>query len=192
MREFQDYIDRIMQEADLAPGDEQRVRRELSDHLQDIVESGGAAETSNEELAMTVEQEFGRAEDLGREIARAKGRFRTYLKKEARRLPIVVAVAVALAIAIRLVWIAPFCAVNDVLAPAVSKDDILLVNKLSADYRENDIVVFREGGRAIIGIVKQPGNGEIIVDRKVEGDRRIPRSMIVGRVFNQWRRHGGL
>ena len=185
MRDVQDYIDRIIQEADLAPGDEERVRRELGDHLYDIVESTVATE----ELAMTIEREFGQAEDLGREIARAKGRFRTYLKKEARKFPIVVAVAVVLAIAIRLLWITPFQAVNDVLAPAVSKGDILLVNKLSADYRRDDIVVFREAGRAIVGIVKELRGDAIIINRKAEGDRRIPRNMMVGRVFDQWRRH---
>jgi len=181
-------MDRIMREADLAPRDEKRVRRELGDHLRDLMQSRVAPEISNEELAMTIEREFGDAEELGRRIARAKGRFRTYLKKEARKLPVAVAVAVVLAIAIRLVWVTPFRAVNNVLAPAVSKGDLLLVNKLSADYRQHDIVVFREPDRAVIGIVKEVGSDEIVVDRRAEGDRRVPRDMMVGRVFDQWRR----
>jgi len=81
MREIEEYIDRIAETAKLAPSDENRLRTELSDHIGEFFSNMKTICGSDEEAIDRTLREFGNAENLGEMISDAKGRFRTYIKK---------------------------------------------------------------------------------------------------------------
>ena len=92
------YVREVLAAASLARRDEAEVREELSGHLEFLGNHSGLA---GEEVYAMIEKEFGSAGEIGGEIARAKGRFLTYLKKQARRLPPALAAAAVLALLLR-------------------------------------------------------------------------------------------
>jgi hypothetical protein len=78
------YVNKVLECADLAPSDEKRVRAELRDHILEMIDNGKHIGISETEVMQMVTKEFGTPEELGKMIAKAKGRFFTYLKKQAR------------------------------------------------------------------------------------------------------------
>ena len=193
MGDLEDYLDRIMEAADLAPRDARRVRAELNEHLQDIIELGRRNGVPDGEVMAMMEQEFGNPEELGKAIARAKGEFLTGLKKRARRLPInIVKITVALLILHLVVYQFRFDAyrvASDAVSPLVQTGNRVWVNKLAASFRENDVVLYRENGRARLGIVKDADieGHKVVVSSGGEEDRALDTTAIIGRVFLQTR-----
>jgi len=184
MREIERYLDEIMDAADLAARDGRRVRRELADHLAEVLELGRSRGVPDEEIMTMVKKEFGEPRELGEMIARAKGRFRTYLKKQARAIPINIAVAVVLALIIRRTMLQRFRVVTDALAPTVQKGSSVLVNKLAREFSRDDIIVYWEGERSMVGRVKDiEANGKVTVARNGEEDRSVDVEAIRGRAF---------
>lgn len=183
------YIDQIMEAADLAPRDTRRVRAELSDHLEEIVAISRRNNIPEREVMMMVEGEFGKPKELGEAIARARGRFRTYLKKRARRWPIEVAVALVLALGIKAFAMQTFRATTDTLSPVVLKGNRVLVNKLTSRLQENDVIVYRDGDYAKIGLVKDLNTSQdkVVISRNGEDEKTIDTDMITGRVVLQIR-----
>ena len=193
MDNLEDYLNRIMEAADLAPRDARRVRAELNEHLQEIIELGRRNGVPDEEVMAMVEQDFGKPDELGKAIARAKGRFRTYLKKRARYLPrnfiaIAISLLVLNLVVYRLVF-EPYRVASDALSPLVQKGNRVCVNKLAGKFRENDVVLWRENGRARLGIVKDADieGHKVVVSRHGEEDRTLDTTAIIGRVFLQTR-----
>lgn len=185
MLNVEEYINRIMEVADLARRDEKRVRNELEFHLDEILNAGKESGLTEKEVMTMVEKEFGNPQELGKMIARARGKFRTYLKKQTRKVPIALVIAVILAFAIRAVAVEAFRIPEDTVSPVVPKGSRVLVNKLASDFKADDIVIFRDDKQARIGIVKEINNntGKLIISRKGKEDRAVSKNKIVGRVF---------
>jgi signal peptidase I len=140
--------------------------------------------TESEVMAM-VEKQFGNPEELGKMIAKAKGKFRTYLKKQARKLPICLAAAVILAFTLKAVAFEAFRVTTDAAFPIVPKSSRVLVNKLTNNFKVNDVIVFRQEKQGLVGIVKEidkDRNG-VMVSRKNEEYTFVGKDKIVGKAF---------
>ena len=80
MLNIEEYLDKIMESADLTRKDSKRVRNELENHIQELLSAGESTGLTESEVLEMVEKEFGNAEELGKMIAKAKGKFLTYVK----------------------------------------------------------------------------------------------------------------
>jgi hypothetical protein len=185
MHGVEDYLDRIMEIADLAPRDAGRVRSELQSHLRELLDAGNRHRLSESEVANMVEKEFGSPEELGAMIAKARGRFRTYLKKQARRLPVTLAAAVVLALALKVTALEAVRVTTDTLSPRVPVNSRLLINKLSRHVDANDVIVFRLDEGYKIGIVGQadPQRRGVVVRRAGDPDTFVRTDQIIGKAF---------
>ncbi|OHB67013.1 MAG: hypothetical protein A2Y76_07535 [Planctomycetes bacterium RBG_13_60_9] len=185
MHNLEEYLNKIMEVADLAPRDARRVRNELQSHLRELLDVGHNRDLPESEVMSMVEKEFGSPEELGTMIARAKGRFRTYLKKQARRLPLTLAAAVVLAFAIKATAFEAFRVTTDALSPRVPASSRVLVNKLSRQVDANDVIVFRLDKEYRVGIVRQTDSdrGGILVHRNGEPEVFVPSHQIVGKAI---------
>lgn len=183
MLPIEDYINQIIKFSNLAKTDEQRVRRELQNHLQELLNEGHKSGLTESEVIIMVERDFGNPEELGNMIAEAKGKFRTYLKKEARKLPITLAAAFIVISAIYLFVAQPFTVKTDSISPVVPQNSKILVNKLTHDFKANDVVVFRTENEKRCGIIKAVDKDNIIVSRKGETDNLVSRENIIGKAF---------
>jgi hypothetical protein len=179
------YLDRITEIADLTRKDEKRVREELEVHMREMLNAGEKSGLTESEVMTMVEKEFGNPEELGKMIAKARGKFRTYLKKQARKLPICIVAAVALAFAIRAVAFEPFRVTTDAVSPIVPKSSRVLVNKLTSSFKVNDVIVFHQEKQAMAGIVKEidEDRGGVMVSRKNQEDTFVRKDKIVGKAF---------
>jgi hypothetical protein len=184
-RAVDDYLNQVLWSASLCRGDDRRVRGELLEHLHELtVMTEGKTFTQPEILAM-LHAEFGNPEAVGEAIAAAKGRFRTYLKKQRRRLPMHVAIGLVLGFSIRCAVAESFYAADDAVAPMVPKGSRMLVYKLGSTYKSEDIVVFLgTDGVPETGIVKAVADNsdQIKVARNGFSDKSITRSSVIGRV----------
>ena len=180
------YIDDVICYADLAPGDERSVRAELREHLQ-ILASASKLSDPKEIRAMLKDQ-FGNPKTIGRAIASAKGRVRTYFKKLRRRLPWQIGIALVLAFAVRYSIAQAFYVPSDSVSPVVPRGSRVLVFKLAHSFNPGDVIVYRVGsGEFRVGIVDyQRGDGQWVVHKNHDAGKEIvdvPREQIVGRVF---------
>lgn len=178
------YLEDILCYADLAKADERSVRAELAEHLHALVEAPGLS-TPTEIYAM-LNQQFGKPKRVGRAIAAAKGRLRTYLKKMRRKLPWQIAVALVVAFAVRFAVAQAFYVTGDGASPMVPRGARVLVYKLASSFNPGDVVVYRFNDREfLLGIIDRQGDsGQWIVERnngKVIVD--LPRDRIVGKVI---------
>ena len=185
MHNLEQYINRIIEIADLAPRDARRVRGELQCHLGELLDAGERQDRSESEVMKMVEKEFGSPEELGGMIARAKGRFRTYLKKQARRLPLSLAAAVVLALALKATAFEAFRVTTDSVSPRVPARSRVLVNKLSKHVDANDVIVVRLDADYKVGIVRQidPDRDTVVVRRNGEPDVSVRNDQIIGKAF---------
>jgi Signal peptidase, peptidase S26 len=178
---IEQYLDEVMWNAALARPDEKTVRQELKEHLCTLADSNNPPT----EVYTMLEETFGSARLIGDAIARARGRFRTWLKKQARRLPITLAIALVLAFAVRWRVAEAFYAAGNAAAPAVPQGSRVLVYKLATNFSAGDVVVFRsDKGLAYLGTVKRvQADGSLLLSRNGSPDQIEPRDCIVGRVF---------
>ncbi len=184
MLPIEDYINQIIKFANLAKTDEQRVRRELENHLQELLNNGQQSGLTESEIIAMLEREFGNPEELGNLIAKAKGKFRTYLKKEARKLPIALVVTFVVISVVYFFVAQPFTVKTDSISPVVPQNSRILVNKLTHNFRANDIIVFRAENGKRCGIIKAVDkDNHIIVSRKGEPDNLVSRDNIIGKAF---------
>jgi len=181
------YLEDVICHANLARDDERLVESELREHLQSILaaDTNTKPPTSNPKETYTMlEQEFGPPGKIGSSIARAKGRLRTYLKKQRRRAPVSIAVCLVLALAVRWAIAEPFYAAGDGAYPLVPKGSRVLVYKLAKSYEPGDVVVFRApDGINYLGIVKAENADVVVVSRHAQPDQTVPLDQMVGRVF---------
>lgn len=185
MLTVEQYLDRIMEIADLTGKDEKRVRGELEVHLQEMLIAGEKSGLTESEVMAMVEKQFGNPEELGRMIAQAKGKFRTYLKKQARKLPICIVIVVALAFTLKAVAFEAFRVTTDAAFPIVPKSSRVLINKLTNNFKVNDVIVFRQEKQAMVGIVKEIDKDKdgVMVSRKNQEDTFVGKDKIVGKAF---------
>jgi hypothetical protein len=180
-----EYLDEVLAFASLARGDERRVREELRDHLEELATTAREKGATQEEVRIMLQNDFGKPEAIGSAIARAKGRFRTYLKKQKRRLPITLAVGLILVLLLELTVVKVFSAATDAVAPNIPRGSRLLVYKLASAFYPGDVVAFRSiEAKTKLGIVQSinDGDGSLTVTRNGEPDVIVGRSKIVGRV----------
>ena len=185
MLNVEQYIDRIMEIADLARKDKKRVRRELESHMQELLNTGENSGLTEGEIMNMIEKEFGNPQELGKMIAKARGKFRTYLKKQARTLPITIAVVLVVVFAVRAIAFKTFWVNTDAVSSVAPRGSRLLVNKLTSNFEKKDVIIFRPDKRAMVGIIKEidrDRNG-VIVSRKNEEDTFVPRDKIIGKAF---------
>ncbi|MCI0651324.1 MAG: S24/S26 family peptidase [Planctomycetes bacterium] len=184
------YVDRVLREADLAPRDARRVRAELLDHLDCLADVADESfrSLSEEEVMAMLEKEFGDASELGRAIARAKGRLRTYIKKRGRGVLIALAVAFSLALFVRWQMAEVFRMAGDSMGPIVPAGSWFMVNKWSA-LAPGDLVVCRgDDGRNLVAKIEQETDATITLSRERHGDagpwpRTVPKDRVIGRVW---------
>jgi hypothetical protein len=178
------YLDEVMAQAELAEPDRRRVRAELNDHLNTLAASSPS--TTPVEVLTMLHEQFGDPKQLGQEISKAKGRFRTYLKKKARRLPVTIAVAVVLMFSVRWAVAQPFYVPSDAAAPAVPKGSRVLVYKWASSFSAGDVIVWQDGaGKYMLGTVtpeQGPATNAIRLARKGEADRVVRRADVLGKV----------
>ena len=135
------YLEDVLCYADLAAGDERNVRAELSEHLHELA---APADSSNPtEVYAMLNDQFGTPKRVGRGIAAAKGRLRTYFKKTVRKLPLRVGVALVLAIAVRQCVAQEFYVPGNSVAPVVPQGSRVFVYKLAKSFNPGDVVVYR-------------------------------------------------
>ena len=187
MREMEEYIEQIMDIANLAPRDTRRVRSELAGHIHEMYEYGIKKGVQEKEIIAMVKKEFGEPKDLGEMIEKSKGKFRTYIKKKTRSFIIQFAIAILIAILLWSVVLQQYYVTTDALLPLVSKESRLLVNKLAQDFKIGDVIVYRDEKINIMGFIKNvDANGTVLISRKGENDRLVEKEKIVGRGFFQY------
>jgi hypothetical protein len=180
------YLEDVLCYADLAGNDERSVRAELADHLQTIA---GAAQTQNpREIYSMLKDQFGTPKAVGRGIAIAKGRIRTFLKKQRRKLPWQIAIALLLAFAVRYSIAQAFYVTGDGVSPLIPRGARVLVYKLAHTFTPGDIIVYRiaNGENRLGKVLHETPAGNWIVERNTGKDRvesELPSDQIIGRVF---------
>jgi len=178
------YIEDVIVAADLAREDERAVSAELKEHLLSL--AANSKKSNPKEIYAMIENEFGNANKIGRSIAAAKGRFRTYLKKQRRRLLPKIAVALVLAFAVRCAVAEPFLAAGDGASPQIPRGSRVMVYKLTRTFVPGDVIVFKTAEvENLLGVVKESTGESLIVQRNhgVLPDVTVPLSRVVGRVF---------
>jgi hypothetical protein len=185
MQNVEQYIDRIMEIADLTRKDEKRVHSELVSHIQELLNAGEKSGLTESEVLEMIEKEFGNPEELGKTIAKARGKFRTYLKKKTKKTLITIAVTLVIALAIRAVAFEAFRVTSDVASPVVPNGSRVLVNKFTGDFKVDDVIVFRPEKQAMVGIIKTIDSDRdgVIVSRKNQEDVFVSKDKIVGKAF---------
>lgn len=182
------YLDRVLAAARLAPGDERNVLEELASHLHFLESAAVERGLTDQEITTMLENDFGNPDELGDEIARARGRFRTWLKTRARRTGITAAVAVILALVIRWQVAAVYTMSNGSMHPAAPDGARVLVNKWSSPH-SGDLLVYRSrSGRPTVAMVDREDSGVYEVRKLNLSDGRLGRETIthesvVGRVW---------
>jgi hypothetical protein len=180
------YLEDVLCYADLAVADERAVRAELNEHLQTLLESAPAS--NPREITAMLNEKFGHPKKVGRAIAFAKGRLRTFFKKQRRTLLWKVAAIVLLFVLARYTVAQAFYAAGDGVSPMIPRGSRVLVNKLAHDFNAGDILVFRNStGQYLLGTVLRPtDSGGWVVERNKGADKLdfdITPGQIVGRVF---------
>jgi len=130
-----------------------------------------------------IENEFGRAGRIGAGIARAKGRLKTYLKKQLRKVPIMCGIALVLGIVVRCTVAQAFYAAGKGAEPLIPQGSRVLVYKLARTFSPGDVIVYRADGNAYLGIVRKQTTDGLVVYKHDEPDKLILSDQVVGRVF---------
>jgi len=182
------YLEDTLCYADLSAADERGTRAELAEHLQLMVESFPNSNPT-ETYAMLKEQ-FGSPKIVGRGIAAAKGRIRTYFKKTARKLPLRVGIALVLAFAVRHSIAETFYVSGNGVSPMIPLGSRVLVYKLVHTFTPGDVVVYRlSNGENRLGVIRgECDGGQWRIERNAGSSsgkeiQLIATKDIVGRVF---------
>jgi hypothetical protein len=179
------YLDEVLGFASLARDDERRVRAELKDHLEELATVARQTSSTQKEILAMLNSEFGKPGVVGRAIASARGRLRTYVKKQRTRLPVGLAVALVVAFSIRWAVAEEFRAATSAVAPNVPEGSRMLVYKLASAFHPGDVIVFRSpDGIAMLGVVRSESEDRsaLTVGRNGEADRNVAHASVVGRV----------
>jgi hypothetical protein len=179
------YLEDVLCYADLAKDDERSVRAELSEHLHELQSATSSPPT---EVYTMLKDQFGSPKIVGRAIAAAKGRLRTYFKKTTRKLPLRIGIALILAFAVRYAVAEEFYIAGPGVAPVIPLGSRVLVYKLAKSFSPNDIVVYQiSSGQYHAGtILRQTPTGSYLIERNTGQSKEtqdIPVQNIVGRVF---------
>ncbi len=179
-----EYLDQIMAHASLAPRDHHRVRAELKDHLAELIAKASKHPSSHKEITAMLENEFGKPDVIGKEIAAAKRPLRSRLTSLKKGLPLALAACLVLALSIRWAVAEPFYVPGKGAEPLIPQGSRILVYKLASDFRPGDVIAFHTPrGPILLGIVKANNGGVFTVSRNGEADREISHAQVIGRVL---------
>jgi phage repressor protein C with HTH and peptisase S24 domain len=182
------YLDAVLASASLARRDAAAVREELAAHAHAILEAAEPRPQDEQEVFAMLEREMGSAEELGASIADAKGRFRTGLKKQLRRVPVALAAVLVLVLGVRAYAAEVFRIGGTSMDPILPNGAHVLVEKWS-DPEVGDIVVFRDAaGINIVATVDAVGEDALTLSKanaSARGDwpRLLDAADVVGRVW---------
>ena len=180
---IEEYLDRVMAHASLAPRDQARVRAELKDHVAELSAEAAKHLSTQEEITAMLESEFGKPELVGRGISKAKGPVGTYLKKWTRRLPLAAAICLVLVFSIRWTVAEAFYVPTKCAEPLIPQGSRILVYKLVSVFHAGDVVAYRNtDGQALLAIVKTDQRGVLTVSRNGAADYAVPHAQVIGRV----------
>jgi hypothetical protein len=177
------YLENVLCWADLAPADERSVRAELAEHVHQMQLK--AESNDPKEIYAMLNEQFGSEKKLGRAIAAAKGRVRTYFKKKRRVWPIQCAVAVVLALAVKFAVAAPFYVAGEGASPEVPKGSRVLVYRWASSFSAGDVVAYRYSDSEYrLGIVVRPTseNHWLIERNRGSQTEELVKDQIVGKV----------
>jgi hypothetical protein len=180
------YLEEVAAYADLDRRDEATMLAELREHIHALL--AGKPDIQSKEIYPMLEAEFGKPSRIGRSIAKAKGRFRTYLKKQRRKAPVGVAVALVLGLAVRWAVAEPFYGSGHGVAPLVPYGSWVMVYKLTRTFKPGDIVAYRNSkGEILLGIVKSWNADGMVVERNEGADeaRKMEEMVGMGRVIGR-------
>jgi hypothetical protein len=176
------YIEDVVVYADLAANDERTLRGELKEHLTSLL--ADRASTNPKETYAMIENEFGKASQIGKAVARAKGRVRTYFRKKMRTWSIGVPIALVLGLFVRFAVAQPFIVPGDAVSPEIPRGSRIMVYKLARSFVPGDIVVFQNSDRLYrLGIVLSADSTQIVVKKTGVPNMTVPLDHVVGRVF---------
>lgn len=181
------YLEDVLCYADLAAPDEKNVRAELSEHLHALADSFTNSKPT--EIYAMLKDQFGKPGIVGRSIAAAKGRVRTYFKKSVRKWPLRIGICLILAFSVRYAVAEVFYVTGAGGAPAVPTGSRIFVYKLSKSFNPGDVVVYKTPtGENYVGvIVRQNPTGDWLIERNKgtphDTIHAIAPKDIVGRVF---------
>ncbi|BBM85469.1 S24/S26 family peptidase [Candidatus Uabimicrobium amorphum] len=185
MDSIENYLEKVMTSANLFHKDSCRVESELRDHLHEIFDSKNKRNHSKEEVWKMVEQEFGDAQALGQEIAKAKGKFLTYCKKSFLSWK-----SWVLGIGIVLIFFSMasfFYIKNARLAPILQEDSIVLAWRWVSDYSPGDIVIYKNEGQYRYALVKKIDGKKLLLSRGEQEEISLEKNAIWGKVIVQTR-----
>jgi signal peptidase I len=94
-------------------------------------------------------------------------------------------IVVALAFTLKAVAFEAFRVTTDAAFPIVPKSSRVLINKLTNNFKVNDVIVFRQEKQAMVGIVKEIDKDKdgVMVSRKNQEDTFVGKDKIVGKAF---------
>lgn len=180
------YLENVLCYADLARGDERNVRVELAEHLHALATQ--AQPKDPKEIYAMLNDQFGNPKTVGRSIAAAKGRVRTYFKKARRRWPWQIGIVVVLGLAARFAVAQSFYVAGDGASPMVPRGSRVLVYKLANSFHPGDVIVYRYSASEFrLGIIdRQVSDDRWLIERgqgRAKQTTELAREQIVGRVF---------
>jgi hypothetical protein len=182
MPELDLYLDRILAEADLDTVSSIRIRAEVRDHLEALVQKSLSAGRSREEAVREACAAFGEPSWLGRSLRHAWGGWRSWKTRWLRPLPVAFMLLLLLGWTVNTYALEVYSIRGAAVAPRLTQGCRVVVEKWGP-IRANDIVVFKEGDRSMVGIVEGcPVQGPLSVRRNDIGSWTVDRSRVVGRV----------
>ncbi len=132
-----------------------------------------------------VNKEFGNPEELGKMIAKAKGKFRTCLKKQTWNVPVSIVIAVVIAFTLKAFALEACVLSSNSIEPVAPQHSRILFNKLTDNYQIGDVVLYKEGDKKVVGIVRSldHDNDNIVVwmNKPDYLEKTVMRDMMLGK-----------
>jgi hypothetical protein len=187
MRPVDRYLDRALRAARLAPRESLRIRAEIKEHLMILIERNGTIHSTEEEITAMMHDELGDPEELGRNIAGARGGKRAWLMRKAKRVAVCAGIAALFLVPVRVFAFGFYRIASDALVPCAGRGDLIMVGFLAQSVAANDLIVYRDGDRLLAGIVTDASDGAVMKVRHGAREFDLPRAQVVGRVLLQTR-----
>jgi hypothetical protein len=181
MRELDPYVDRILAEADLDARVSDRIRREMSEHLESLVRERLDAGRTLVEAVREATAEFGEPSWLGRSLRQAWGGWRSWKTRWVRPLPVAFALLL-LGWSVNTYAFELYSIQGTSVAPRLTQGNRVVVEKWGP-IQTDDVVIYKEGDRSLVGIVEGcDAKGLLSLHRNDVGPLKVDRSRVVGRV----------
>jgi hypothetical protein len=182
MRETAAYLDRLMKSAGLDLREEPRLRGEMSDHLDMLVQSGLAKGLTEERAVRAAVEAFGEPETLGSLLCEAHSDLENEWRKRFLYLKAACFV-LFFGWAVNTFAYEVYYVAGHSVEPRLTQGSRVIVDKWNDTVRAGDIVAYREGERTFLGVVdgwETPGR--LFVHRNGVARVVVEKPRLVGRV----------